>query len=179
MIQLGGSMAQFKLNMFQDAINYAFEAHKGQKRKDGKTPYIIHPLTVTVGTAKRTNDINTWIAAVLHDVVEDSEEQDNAIRDLEYKFGTDAANMINILTRRKSAGETYDDYIDRIAKSNNDQVMIIKIEDILHNLATLYQADLRDEPLHETERRKVRYNYALNYLYSRYMILNSTSKKHQ
>jgi GTP diphosphokinase / guanosine-3',5'-bis(diphosphate) 3'-diphosphatase len=187
MTQLGGSMTQFRLNMFQEAINYAFEAHKGQKRKDYKTPYIIHPLTVAVGTASRTNDINTWIAAVLHDVVEDSEEPDNVIRDLEYKFGTDAANMVNILTRRKSAGETYDDYIDRIAKSNNDQVILIKIEDIKHNLDTIHQIDIKpteedndhniQAKLNYIEIRKERYDRALGYLFSQLVRLDS--KKNQ
>jgi (p)ppGpp synthase/HD superfamily hydrolase len=182
----GGSMTQFKLKLFQYAIYYAFEAHNGQKRKDGKTPYIIHPLTVMTGVAQRTNDINIWIASVLHDVVEDSEEPDSVLKDLEFKFGTDVANMVNILTRRKSTGETYDDYIDRIAKSNNEQAILIKIEDIKHNLDTIHQIDVKyddvdndqkmQSKLNYIEIRKERYDHALGYLFSRLITLDS---KHQ
>jgi (p)ppGpp synthase/HD superfamily hydrolase len=184
----GGSMTQFKLKLFQYAIYYAFEAHNGQKRKDGKTPYIIHPLTVMTRVARKTDDINAWIASLLHDVVEDSEEPDSVLKDLEFKFGTDVANMVNILTRRKSANETYDDYIDRIAKSNNEQAIIIKIEDIQHNLSTIHEIDYQARKSENLSNRAImemgvdefsrekKYKQALSYLFSRLIKLDSKNQ---
>lgn len=53
------------------AIDFATQAHEGQKRKSGE-PYIIHPLAVARILTKWDMDIDTVIAGVLHDTVEDT-----------------------------------------------------------------------------------------------------------
>jgi guanosine-3',5'-bis(diphosphate) 3'-pyrophosphohydrolase len=82
------------------AILFAADAHVGQVRKDGKTPYINHPLQVMNYLAELAaiKDQEILMAAVLHDVVEDT----NFIsRDIEQRFGKRVASIVEELTDDK------------------------------------------------------------------------------
>ena len=60
-------------NIINKAIQFATEAHKGAIRKGSKLPYILHPLEAGVIVSSMTNDENVIAAAILHDVLEDTD----------------------------------------------------------------------------------------------------------
>lgn len=133
----------------ETAIAFAAVMHKGQVDKGGQ-PYILHPLRVM---GKVTGD-QERIAAVLHDVVEDCDVPLTKIADL---FGTDIADAVEALTRRK--GEAYADFIDRIC--GNVIARRVKIADLRDNMDL---ERLGREPTIEDVRRQWKYGEALNVL---------------
>jgi (p)ppGpp synthase/HD superfamily hydrolase len=125
-----------------DAVNFAWSIHSGQTRKDGITPYIIHPLAVMIDVMKQTKDLNTWMSAVCHDVIEDSPDPDFVYEQLEEGFGVGVAGIVFILTRKKD--EKYSEYIQRIIKSGDRNAMLIKLADLRHNLSTMDSIEDKD-----------------------------------
>ena len=108
----------------EDAIEIAVRAHRGQTDKAGR-PYILHPLRVMLA---QSND-SARIAAVLHDVVEDS---DIELADLKREgFSPVVVEAVDCLTRRED--ETYAEYIGRVRRSGTHAVLI-KIADLRDNL---------------------------------------------
>ena len=112
------------------------EAHRGQVDKAGK-PYILHPLRLM----NNFDSENKKIAAVLHDVVEDSHL---TIKDLEKKgIPAESLKIIECLTKRSN--EKYEDFIKRISLNKN--ATNVKIKDIEDNmnisrLSSIEQKDL-------------------------------------
>ncbi len=94
-------------NTLEDAIILACSAHRGQTDKVG-APYILHPLRVMLGVSGDERRI----AAVLHDVVEDSGIDPAVIAD---RFGDDVAQAVVALSRRDD--EDYDAFIERCARN--------------------------------------------------------------
>jgi (p)ppGpp synthase/HD superfamily hydrolase len=89
----------------EKAIEIAVRAHAGQKGKDG-SPYILHPLRVM--TRARTDEER--MAAVLHDVVEDSEVTLEDLR--EAGFPEEVLTVVRLLTHEE--GVSYEDYVERL-----------------------------------------------------------------
>ena len=126
-------------NKIIKAYKYAKEKHKNQKRKSGE-PYIIHPLNVAYILAKLGLDTETICAALLHDVVEDTDSTYNDIKEL---FGTDIANIVEGVTKlsilfkttEKTKAENYKKMF--IAMEKDIRVIILKLADRLHNIMTL------------------------------------------
>jgi len=117
-------------NMIEKAQKTAEEAHKGQYRMDGKTPYIEHPKAV-VGLLEGVDIQNesTLAAAWLHDCIEDC----GLTREyLEKEFGASVASTVQQLT--KDVGR--EEYNERIMHANYD-VQIIKLADTVHNCSNL------------------------------------------
>jgi (p)ppGpp synthase/HD superfamily hydrolase len=110
----------------EDAIILAARAHRGQRYPSPEgEPYIFHPLRVMIEFIDPVDQM----AAVLHDIVEDT---DREIRDLAHDgFPTDVVTAIDCLTHRSS--ESYDDYIERL--SVNNVARRVKIIDLRLNLA--------------------------------------------
>jgi guanosine-3',5'-bis(diphosphate) 3'-pyrophosphohydrolase len=129
----------------EDAINIASEAHKGQKRKSGE-PYIIHPLSVAATLIDWGMDIDSVIAGVLHDTVEDTDVQLDA---LESTFGKDVAFLVDGVTKVSQARAGMQDLAEYLPQTKDNlsklliaigqdvRVIIIKLADRLHNLQTL------------------------------------------
>lgn len=127
------------------AITYATEKHAGQLRKSGE-PYIIHPLHVSSSLIEWGMDIDTIIAGVLHDTVEDTEA---TIEEIERLFGHDVAFLVDGVTKVSKARsgmrnlESYQqatkDNLTKllIAVGQDVRVIIIKLADRLHNMQTL------------------------------------------
>lgn len=103
---MGGHRDTPEAALLAEAISLAAMAHGGQTDKAGE-PYILHPLRVMLACAT----LETRIAAVLHDAVEDT---DLALSDLA-RFGDQVVGAVDALTHRE--GEAYFDYIAR-AKEN-------------------------------------------------------------
>ena len=113
--------------MLNRAIEFATLAHKGQRDKKGR-PMILHAISVMQGVAYETNwDTTMCVAAVLHDVVEDTA---NDVETIRIYFGTWVANRVDSLSRRE--GETYREYIQRVKRDK--YATVIKLADLRENL---------------------------------------------
>ena len=108
-----------------DALRIAIEAHNGQKDLDDN-PVIIHPITVGLAG----NNREEIIGGLLHDVVEDTKLTFNDL----YAKGVDKSivEALKLLTHTKDM--TYEEYVQRIATSNNSIAIHIKYNDLKHNL---------------------------------------------
>ena len=122
------------------AYNYAVEHHGDQKRRSGE-PYIIHPINVAYILAGVGLDEATICAALLHDVVEDTDVTDN---DLRKEFGEEIADMVAGVTKLGAMQfstveeQQAEDYRKMFLAMGKDiRVIIIKLADRLHNMRTL------------------------------------------
>lgn len=115
---------------YDRAVAFATAAHEGQFRNDGITPYITHPLAV----ARSLFFVPTYvkIAAVLHDVIEDTPTTYQDLRNAGFDERT--IDIVRIVTRQP--GRRYSYYIDAIATSGNLYAVQVKIADIKHNAST-------------------------------------------
>ena len=127
--------------LIMKAYNYAKEKHGDQLRKSGE-PYIIHPLQVAYILADLGLDEATICAALLHDVVEDT---DTTHEDLVRDFGEEIAEMVAGVTKLgelKYPISTEERQVENyrkmfLAMGKDIRVIIIKLADRLHNLRTL------------------------------------------
>lgn len=129
----------------EHAIDFATKAHKGQKRKSGE-PYIMHPIAVANTLIDWGMDIDSVIAGVLHDTIEDTE---TTVEDIETLFGHDVAFLVDGVTKvskARSGMQDLENYLPQtkdnlskllIAVGQDVRVIIIKLADRLHNLTTL------------------------------------------
>lgn len=129
----------------EHAIDVASAAHKGQKRKSGE-PYIIHPLSVASTLIDWGMDIDSVLAGVLHDTVEDT---DTKLEDIESRFGKDVAFLVDGVTKVSQARAGMQDLAEYLPQTKDNlsklliaigqdvRVIIIKLADRLHNLQTL------------------------------------------
>ena len=122
------------------AYNYAVEHHGDQKRRSGE-PYIIHPINVAYILAGVGLDEATICAALLHDVVEDTDATDE---DLRRDFGEEVADMVAGVTKLSTIQfstveeQQAEDYRKMFLAMGKDiRVIIIKLADRLHNMRTL------------------------------------------
>ncbi len=81
------------------AVDFASKAHKGQLRKSGE-PYIIHPIAVADTLIDWGMDIDTVLAGLLHDTVEDT---DATLDEIENLFGRDVAFLVDGVTKVSQA----------------------------------------------------------------------------
>lgn len=129
----------------EHAVDFAAKAHDGQKRKSGE-PYIIHPLAVADTLIDWGMDIDTVLAGVLHDTVEDTA---TTLSDIENLFGGDVSFLVDGVTKVSQARagmQNLENYLPQtkdnlskllIAVGQDVRVIIIKLADRLHNLSTL------------------------------------------
>lgn len=127
------------------AVDFAKKAHAGQKRKSGE-PYIVHPIAVAASLIEWEMDIDTVLAGVLHDTVEDTDVE---LKDIETLFGRDVAFLVDGVTKVSQARagmRDLDSYLPQtkdnlskllVAVGQDVRVIIIKLADRLHNLQTL------------------------------------------
>ena len=130
-----------KVEIIERAFKFAREAHKGVRRRSGE-PYILHPIAVARIVSHEIGLGSTSIcAALLHDVVEDT---DYTVEDIESQFGKKIAQIVDGLT--KISGGIFGDRASAQAENfrkllltmNNDiRVILIKMADRLHNMRTL------------------------------------------
>ena len=151
---------QSELEMVQKAFEFANEAHKGVRRRSGE-PYILHPIAVAKIVVSNIGlGYKSIIAALLHDVVEDT---DYTVDDLRNLFGDKVATIVEGLTKIKTVLDNEDkaekksmqaENFKRILLTLNDdvRVVLIKLADRLHNCRTIeFMPDhKRDKILSET-----------------------------
>ena len=126
--------------IIQKAYNYALKQHGKQERKSGE-PYIIHPTNVAYTVAELGLDEKTISAALLHDVVEDT---DVSYEELKNEFGEEIAEMVDGVTKLKQIqyASIEENQVENyrkmfLAMGKDIRVIIIKLADRLHNMRTL------------------------------------------
>lgn len=126
--------------LIQKAYKYAVEHHGDQRRKSGE-PYIIHPINVAYILADIGLDESTICAALLHDVVEDTDATEN---DIKREFGEEISDMVAGVTKLGNIAfatveeQQVEDYRKMFLAMGKDiRVIIIKLADRLHNMRTL------------------------------------------
>lgn len=148
-----------EMEVLKKAIDFASEAHKGQRRESGE-PYIMHPIAVAKMLFEMSMDENTVIAGLLHDTVEDN--PNITVDIIRSEFGDDVANMVDGVTKLTKSGNAgllskEDRQAENLRKmfmaiANDVRVVIIKLADRLHNMRTLEYCDgeKRIRKAHET-----------------------------
>ena len=126
--------------LIDQAVSYANEKHKVQKRKDG-SPYIIHPLAVAQIVAEMGLDQDAVLGALLHDCIEDT---DASHEDIEKLFGATVAELVEGVTKltRANFSTSEQEQMENLRKmfmamSKDIRVVLIKIADRLHNMRTM------------------------------------------
>jgi len=132
------------LEKIREAYAFAERAHEGQFRSSGE-PFIVHPLEVGFILIDLGLDIDTIVAGLLHDVVEDTGVK---IEELKEKFGPEVAKLVDGVTKLgkisyKSKEEQQAENLRKmfLAMAQDIRVIIIKLADRLHNLRTLEYVD--------------------------------------
>ena len=141
---LAKCMPNADMALVDQAVAYARDKHKDQKRKDG-SPYIIHPLAVAEVVAEIGLDMDAILGALLHDCIEDTDASFDEISRL---FGQTVAELVEGVTKLTRANFSSSEQAQMenlrkmfMAMSKDIRVVLIKIADRLHNMRTMqYQS---------------------------------------
>ncbi len=142
---------QQDINEIEEAFVFAAKLHAGQYRIS-EEPYIIHPVEVAKILTDLMMDKHTIIAALLHDIIEDTGTAPETIKE---KFGEDVLNLVQGVTKLgkyqfKSKEERQAENFRRmfIAMANDVRVIFLKLADRLHNMRTLnYMAAAKQQKI--------------------------------
>ena len=129
-----------QVKTIEEAYAFGATAHEGQKRASGE-PYIYHPLQVARTLTEMRLDYQTIVAAILHDVIEDTE---TAKEHLAQRFGKEVAELVDGVSkltqiRFESRAEAHAEYFRKmmLAMARDIRVILVKLADRLHNMRTL------------------------------------------
>ncbi len=126
-------------DIIHDTYLFAADAHKNQERKSG-LPYIVHPIDVaTIALEELGLKTHSVQAALLHDVVEDTEHTLDEIRE---RYGEDVATLVGVLTKKISENYKVSKQVDNFRLMLNSinydiRALLIKLSDRLNNMRTL------------------------------------------
>ena len=130
----------YDVEKIERAYDLAARAHAEQKRATGE-PYIIHPVAAAMITVQLGMDTDTVVAALLHDVVEDTTV---TLEEIKKEFGPDVATMVDGVTKLSkikfvSKEEAQAENVRKmmIAMAKDVRVIIVKLADRLHNMRTI------------------------------------------
>lgn len=124
-------------SLLDKAIKFAVDAHCGTERRGKGFPYIVHPMECVAIAATMTPDQEILAAAVLHDVVEDT---DHTLEEIRSEFGERVANLVASESEEKIEGKSEEDSwmerkeaaINRIKNASHD-AKIVALSDKLSN----------------------------------------------
>ncbi len=121
--------------LINKAIYWAKKYHGNQKRKSGE-PYYSHPLEVACMISEYKLKTDVIVASILHDIIEDTEVTAGMIID---NFSWRIAEMVDRLTRNRPDGNklSVEEIITKAYQKQDEEVLLIKLFDRLHNLKTL------------------------------------------
>jgi len=160
LIEAAGKYQKIRAERLQKAYDFANKAHSGQTRMSGEA-YITHPLSVAMILTDYQADEDSLVAALLHDVVEDTKY---GIDEVEKMFGKTVAKMVSALTKLPHSGahghsqyRQFDSKIESLRKifevmQEDVRVIVIKLCDRLHNMRTLkhFRAEKQQRIAQET-----------------------------
>jgi len=138
--QVSGYLPPEQVEKIEQAYTFGEKAHEGQQRISGE-PYIYHPLEVAIILAHMHMDFQTLIAALLHDVIEDTP---TAKKEIQREFGKNVAELVDGVSKLTQI--TFDSFAEAqahnfrkmlMAMSNDIRVILVKLADRLHNMRTL------------------------------------------
>jgi len=138
--ELSDYLDSSQIQAIEEAYLFAKEAHGAQKRYTGE-PYITHPVAVALILAQMRMDPSTLMAAILHDVIEDTPVEK---QDLVQKFGKEVADLVDGVTkltqiefesRAQAQAENFRKMV--MAMARDIRVILVKIADRLHNMKTI------------------------------------------
>jgi len=138
--QVSSYLTPYQVEKIEQAYHFGAQAHKGQRRESGE-PYIYHPLEVARLLADMHMDYQTLIAALLHDVIEDTP---TVKEEISRKFGRSVADLVDGVSKLTQI--PFDSYAEAqahnfrkmlMAMSNDIRVILVKLADRLHNMRTL------------------------------------------
>jgi GTP pyrophosphokinase/guanosine-3',5'-bis(diphosphate) 3'-pyrophosphohydrolase len=144
-------LSKVQIDLLKEAYIVAREAHEGQMRSSGE-PYITHPVAVAINLAKMNLDYETLMAALLHDVIEDTS---TTKEDLANLFGNTVAELVEGVSKldklkfdnkEEMQAENFRKMI--LAMVQDIRVILIKLADRTHNMRTL-------ESLRPDKRRRI------------------------
>jgi RelA/SpoT family (p)ppGpp synthetase len=137
---VAGYLKPADLSRLEEAYHFSDAAHQGQLRKSGE-PYISHPVAVAEILSQWQLDAQTLCAALLHDVVEDTEVSTD---DISKRFGKPVADLVDGVSKldriefqsqQDAQAENFRKML--LAMARDVRVMLIKLADRLHNMRTL------------------------------------------
>ncbi len=140
---LGSYLDPEQIDQVVKAYHFADDAHKGQKRKSGE-PYITHPLAVANILADMHMDHQCLMAALLHDVIEDTSIPKHT---LGQEFDHEVAELVDGVSKLKSMfhsrAEAQAENFQKmtLAMAKDIRVILVKLADRLHNMRTLGHLD--------------------------------------
>src|SRR5262245_27199369 len=137
---VAGYLKPADVSRLEEAYYFSDAAHQGQYRKSGE-PYISHPVAVAEILSEWQLDAQTLIAALLHDVVEDTEVSKD---DISQRFGKPIADLVDGVSKLdriefQSAQDAQAENFRKmlLAMARDVRVILIKLADRLHNMRTL------------------------------------------
>jgi (p)ppGpp synthase/HD superfamily hydrolase len=155
-----GAMAIFT-GRLERGIAAAVEAHQGQTRKgDRQLPYIVHPVTVAIILSRYTDDEDTIIAGLLHDVLEDTPV---SAEEIERQFGEKVAAMVKDVTEPDLPGLSWDSrkarYLRQIERGTRGSLLVACADKIANLIAMVAahetQGDALWDRFNESPERKL------------------------
>ena len=132
------------MTKLEKAITFAIQAHHGMRRKKENVPYILHPLEVVTILAGMTDDEDVLSAAVLHDIVEDT---NISLDEIEADFGPRVRELVQSETEDKRKGlpaaQTWNirkkESLDFLKNTTDKGVKMLWLSDKLANIRSLHR----------------------------------------
>ena len=132
------------MELVSEAIIFAAKAHDGMRRKKSDVPYILHPMEAAVIVGTLTSDQHVIAAAVLHDVVEDT---DITIEEVEERFGSRVWELVGSETEDKRAErppeETWivrkEESLEVLKNADDIAILMVWLGDKLANMRAIYR----------------------------------------
>jgi GTP diphosphokinase / guanosine-3',5'-bis(diphosphate) 3'-diphosphatase len=138
--KLSSYLEPSKVRKVLRAYDFAHKSHEGQERQSGD-PYIVHPIAVAHILADMHMDHETLMAALLHDVIEDTSATK---MQLSWRFGTTVSNMVDAVSKLteiefSSKEERQAESFQKmtLAMAKDIRIVLVKLADRLHNMRTL------------------------------------------
>ena len=128
-----------EMSILDEAIKFAVHAHEGQYRKSEGLPFILHPLEVAAIASSMTNDLEVLSAAMLHDVIEDTQVQTDTLKEM---FGEEVFYLVMAETEEKYKGlpaentwkRRKEEAIEALRNNTDRRVKILWVADKLSNM---------------------------------------------
>lgn len=132
------------MELVSEAVAFAVKAHDGMRRKKGESPYILHPLEAAVIVGTMTSDQALIAAAVLHDVVEDT---DISLEEIEEKFGSYIRTLVEAETEDKQTElppeatwmARKEASLEVLRKAEDPAILMVWLGDKLANMRGIYR----------------------------------------
>lgn len=138
------STFEYAEDLISKAMMFAIAAHSGQKRKDGRTPAIVHAMEAAVNAAALTPDPEVMAAALLHDTVEDTDVTPEQVKKM---FGERISALVSSETEDKhpemNASDSWllrkQESLDELRAATDPAVKILWLSDKLSNLRSFWR----------------------------------------